>query len=112
MIGRQPHAGEALGQKRREGLRRQLTRRTAETRVTPKEKTFSRTSKMLLFSQCNVCFTAVLTGRRSYLQPVREQCPLPEQKRKQDGPIYTETTTTISSSSLSLIMIYWLKITV
>lgn len=25
----------------------------------------------------------------SYLQPVREQCPLPEQKRRQAGPIYT-----------------------
>lgn len=25
-----------------------------------------------------------------YLQPVREQCPLPEQKRRQAGPMYTE----------------------
>lgn len=25
-----------------------------------------------------------------YLQPVREQCPLPEQKRRQAGPAYTE----------------------
>lgn len=29
----------------------------------------------------------------TYLQPVREQCPLPEQNRRQAGPRYTGTRT-------------------
>lgn len=33
-----------------------------------------------------ICFNKRLDP---YLQPVREQCPLPEQKRRQAGPTYT-----------------------
>ena len=103
MIGGQAGAGEALGQEGREGLGRQLTRRPAEPGVTSvggsgrergrereRERGTERGREVALDHRAQAMVRvnskcAVV----SYLQPVREQCPLPEQKRRQDGPMYT-----------------------